>query len=84
MDVEAEIAKLLADRSAKHKRLVEYVVRQVGGGRHLSEVLEDPYVTNRSTPLERRALLEEPEVVDAIGAEVLDDLRSRIETLLRG
>lgn len=83
MDVEAEIAKLLADSGARHKRLVEYVIRQVGAGRHLAEVLEDPYVTNRSTPLERRALLEEPEVVDAIGAEVLDELRARIEALLQ-
>ena len=84
MDIRAEIRKLISDPSAKHKRLVEYVVRQVAGGRHLSEVLEDPYVTNRTAPLERRALLVEPAVVDAVGDEVLEDLRARLEALVRG
>ena len=28
-------------------------------------MLDDPYVVNRSTTIDRRALLEEPEVVDA-------------------
>ena len=82
MDIKAEISKLLSDAGSRHKGLVDYVVRQVTVGRHLSEVLDDPYVTNRSTPLERRALLEEPLVIDAVGTEVLDDLRSRIEALL--
>jgi hypothetical protein len=83
MDIRAEIRKLISDPSAKHKRLVEYVVRQVAGGRHLAEVLEDPYVTNRTAPLERRALLEEPEVVAAVGDEILEDLRARLEALVR-
>jgi len=82
VDIKAEIAKLLADAGARHKHLVEYVVRQVSGGRHLAEVMGDPYVTNRSTPLERRALLEEPDVIEAIGDEVLGDLRARLEALI--
>lgn len=82
MDIPAEIAKLISDGGSRHKGLIDYVVRQVGLGRHLSEVLEDPYVTNRSTPLERRALLEEPQVVDAVGVEVAEELRARIEALL--
>ena len=50
-----------------HKRLIEYVVRQLKAGRSLEAVLEDPYVTNRLAPVDRRALLEEPEVVEAAG-----------------
>jgi hypothetical protein len=82
MDIRAEIQRLLSDSGSRHKGLVDYVVRQVGVGRHLSDVLDDPYVTNRTTPLERRALLEEPKVVDAVGDEVLSDMRARIEALL--
>ena len=41
-----------------------------GPGASLQAVLEDPYVINRSSTIDRRALLEEPEVVDAAG----DDL----------
>lgn len=82
MDIPAEIAKLISDGNSRHKGLIDYVVRQVHVGRHLSEVLEDPYVINRSTPLERRALLEEPQIVDAVGAEVAEELQARIEALL--
>lgn len=83
MDIEAEVARLLNDTGANHKRHVEYVVRQVKEGRHIAEVLEDPYVTNRVTPLEQRALLEEPEVVEAVGNEVLRDLKAKLEALVK-
>jgi hypothetical protein len=82
MDLRDEIGRLVGDRNARHKRLVQYVVRQVHAGRSLASVLEDPYVTNRATTLERRALLEEPEVVMAGGQE-LEELRARLEEALR-
>jgi len=44
-------------------------------------VLDDPYVTNRLNPMERRALVEEPEVVAAAQAESLDELRAHLEEL---
>ena len=40
-------------------------------------MLDDPYVVNRSTTIDRRALLEEPEVVDAAGEDSLDDDAAR-------
>lgn len=81
MGIADEVAKLVGNESAKHKRLVEYVVRQSTTGRNLSEVLEDPYVTNRLSPLERRALLEEPEVIEAVSIEVLAEMRGALEAL---
>jgi hypothetical protein len=80
--IREEVAKLVNDRGAQHKRLIEYVVRQLKARRTLSDVLEDPYVVNRSTPLERRALLEEPEIVDAVSEDVLDGLRKQLEALV--
>jgi hypothetical protein len=82
--VREEVAKLVGNPGAVHKRLVEYVVREVRRGRPISEVLDDPYVTNRTRALDRRALLEEPAVVDAVGEEVLAGLRARLDALAAG
>ena len=82
MNIRDEIAKLVGNESAGHKRLIEYVVRQLGAGRDLSAVLDDPYVTNRATTMDRRALLEEPEVIEAAGGAVTDDLRAALEALI--
>jgi hypothetical protein len=79
-----EVNRLVNDRGAQHKRLIEYVVRQVKAKRSLADVLEDPYVVNRSTPLERRALLEEPEIVDAVSDDVLESLRKQLEAIVGG
>lgn len=82
MGIQDEVRKLVNSESARHKRLVEYVVRQVGQGRALAEVFEDPYVTNRISDIERRALLDEPEVVEAVGDDVVNEMRRRIEAVL--
>ncbi len=84
MGIQDEIKRLINTESAKHKRLIEYVVRQLEGGRDLKPVLEDPYVVNRISPLEQRALLEEPEVIAAAGDEVLNELRAHLEALAGG
>ena len=82
MSIRDEIAKMINSESAGHKRLIEYVVRQIGAGRDLAAVLDDPYVTNRSTTMDRRALLEEPEVIDAAGGAATDALRAQLDELL--
>jgi hypothetical protein len=79
--IQDEIRKMVGDGSARHKRLIEYAVRQLGTGRDLADVLDDPYITNRSNAIDRRALLEEPEVVEAAGAEVLEQMRERLEAI---
>ena len=84
MGIQDEIRKLVNTESAKHKRLIEYVVRQLRSGRDLEAVLNDPYVVNRSTVLDRRALLEEPEVIEAAGDEVLERMRRELETIAGG
>ncbi|MFN8109698.1 MAG: hypothetical protein U0Y82_07605 [Thermoleophilia bacterium] len=79
MGLQEEIEKLVNTESAKHKRLVEYVTDQLREGRHLGEVLGDPYVTNRLSPLEQRALLEEPEIIAVSHDEVLGEMRAKLE-----
>ncbi len=79
MSIRETIESLLTDESAVHKRLIEYVTGQLRQGRSLSDVLDDPYVTNRLDPVQRRALVEEPEIVAAAQGEALEDLRARLE-----
>ncbi len=83
MGIREEFERLLSDETAVHRRLVEYIAREVGDGRSITEVLEDPYVINRAATLGRYALLEEPEVVAAAGEEVLSSMRTRLEDELR-
>jgi hypothetical protein len=54
-------------RSGTEERLAAYVIREHGRGRAVAEILEDPYVRNRSTEQQRARLLERPEVIRAIG-----------------
>jgi len=82
MTLREEIRRLIQTESAQHKRLIEYVVRQLHAGRGLQEVLNDPYVVNRSTTIDRRALLEEPAVVDAAGEGSLNAMRRQLEAAL--
>jgi hypothetical protein len=60
--------------------LIRYVLREYARGRSLEDVLADPYVRNRSTPEERARLLEQPELVAAIGEQVITDLRLALAT----
>jgi len=46
--------------------------------RSLAEAVEDPYVVNRSTADERARLLERPELVEAVGARAIADLRATV------
>lgn len=47
-------------------RVVEYVVREVGNGRRISEALHDPYVRNRLSEEKLARVLENPEVIAAL------------------
>ncbi|MDX6630691.1 MAG: hypothetical protein QOH00_2937 [Gaiellales bacterium] len=50
-------------------------------GRPLAEVMADPYITNRAGQVDTRRLLDRPEVIAAVGDDVLDDLRSKLGLL---
>jgi hypothetical protein len=66
----------LFTRSTHDDRVTSYVIREHDRGRSLTEILEDPYVRNRTTPQERERLLERPEVIRAIGEDVITQVRN--------
>jgi hypothetical protein len=59
--------RALFTSSRNEQFLVSYVLREHARGRHLTEIFDDPYLRNRSTPEERARLLDAPEVVAALG-----------------
>jgi hypothetical protein len=52
------------------ERVVEYVIREVHNGRHLMEVMDDPYVRNRLSDAKRDEVLENSEVIEALEEEI--------------
>jgi hypothetical protein len=63
--------------SGKEDRIAAYIIREHGRGRRLSEILEDPYIRNRCTPHEIARLLEQPEVIHALGERTVGAERER-------
>ena len=66
---------------ATEDALVRYAVREVAAGRPLAEVMQDPYITNRAGQLDTRRILDRPEVIAAVGDDVLADLRAKLGLL---
>ena len=71
------IFSFLFTRSRAEGAVAEYVVREHHRGRSLTEILNDPYVTNRCTREQIERLLDRPEVVHAIGEDMI--VRARTE-----
>jgi hypothetical protein len=68
----------LFTRSSSEERVAAYIVREHDRGRALAEILEDPYVRNRCTESERARLLDRPEIVHAIGRDVVERTRTQL------
>jgi hypothetical protein len=66
----------LFTRSRAEDAVAEYVVREHHRGRSLSEILSDPYVANRCTREQIERLLDRPDVVQAIGEDMIDRART--------
>ena len=62
-------------RPSIEDRLAAYVIREHERGRPLTEILEDPYVQNRTTPEQRARLLDRPEIIHTIGETAIHQAR---------
>lgn len=61
----------MGTRSQDEQRMAAYIIREHGRGRTLDEILDDPYVRNRTEGQELGRVLERPEVIHAIGQDVV-------------
>jgi hypothetical protein len=64
--------------SKQEQFLAQYVSRECARGRPLDEVLTDPYVRNRSTPQQRARVLDRPEIVEAVGASAVAEMKEAL------
>jgi len=55
--------------------MAEYIVREHHRGRPLGEILEDAHVKNNLSKEQIPRLLDRPEVVHALGEDVISELR---------
>ena len=68
----------LTSRSQNEERIAQYVIREHHRGRPVAEVLQDHYVTNRCTPEQINRLLDRPEVIHAIGSDLVAEARTQL------
>jgi hypothetical protein len=54
------------ESSSRQDQLTAYIIREHGAGRTIEDIMDDPYLKNRTTPEQRRRLLESPDVIRAI------------------
>lgn len=68
----------LSSRSQSEERMAQYVIREHHRGRPLHEILDDNYVTNRCTPEQVKRLLDRPDVLHALGTDLVEATKSRL------
>ena len=68
----------LFTQSTREERLAAYVIREHERGRALEEILRDPYVRNRCSEADCARLLDRPEVIHALGADVVASARAML------
>ena len=61
----------LTAHSRKEELMAEYVIREHRRGRSLTEILDDAHIRNNCTEQQIHRLLDRPEVVHAVGDDVV-------------
>ncbi len=74
-----DLFSFLFQRSAGEERVAQYVIREHDRGRALAEILADKYVVNRlQSPEQRARLLDRPEIMRAVGADMVEAAKSTL------
>lgn len=63
----------------REEEAAQHVLREVHAGRHLHDVLQDSYVTERTEADGQQRILDHPEVTAAIGADIIADMRRMLD-----
>jgi hypothetical protein len=70
----------LFERSSQEDRLAAYVIREHDRGRPIEEILNDRYILNRTTPSQLQRLLDNPDLVRALGNDTIEAVRTTMES----
>jgi hypothetical protein len=66
------IFSFVGARSSQSDRIAAYVIREHDRGRTVADILDDPYVRNRCSPHELERLLDQPDLIEAIGDDMAE------------
>jgi len=72
-------AFLFAKTSAE-EHVTAYLLREHATGRHVEDILHDPYVQNRLTLEQQRRMLDRPDVLHALGEQVVSSARELLSS----
>jgi hypothetical protein len=62
------------------EQVAAYIVREHRRGRSLDDILDDPYVRNRCSEKDTARVLERPEVVQALGDDIVAEQLQSLES----
>lgn len=54
----------------REERVVRYIVKQVGLGRHIDEIMADAYLVEHTSDISRATLLQNPAILKAVEDEI--------------
>ena len=74
----SRICSRFSSSARREDRVAAYVIREHDRGRALSEILEDKYVMNRLLAAQRARLLDRPEVLHAVGGDMVEAARAGV------
>jgi hypothetical protein len=74
-----DLFSFLFQRSTGEERVAQYVIREHDRGRPLAEILEDKYVVNRLSEEQRKRLLDRPEIIQAVGGDMVEATKAAID-----
>jgi hypothetical protein len=77
-DYFGNLFSFLFARPSNEERIAAYIIREHERGRRLSEILDDPYIRNRTTERDVARLLERPEVIKALGRATVTEAQSEL------
>jgi hypothetical protein len=67
-------------KSSAEEHVAAYLLREHAAGRRVEEILEDPYVQNRLTLEQQRRMLDRPDVVHALGEQIVSSARAQLSS----
>ncbi len=82
MPFERDVDHAFSGQSPIHLHMAKYIIDQVADGRHLSDVMEDANLTSSLSVVDRRAMLEDPRVTAEIRADIITEMRLKLDAML--
>ena len=69
----------LFTKSSSEDRIAAYIIREHDGGKAIDDILDDPYIRNRMTAQEVARVIERPDVLHAIGDDMVEAARAALD-----